>query len=295
VINEVLRYIGVFLRYVTLKDFRVFLLLETLARTLKNALRSKLRETQKCVRVIVSVPYRQAIIDFFNLVFGHPKHMNSAQWWHSVVTELQRKFHVDSFLPGPLELEREKSQSERGEGKRRERGRSDGEERGGGGGGGGGERRDEEKLHFSNLLKLFDEEMWCGGNDVIPGRLFLFQRLSSLMSLTFLPTTHQKIRSKSYLKSFRPFELWDLVDLQMRIKHTNMVSRMEGNFYHWKSLEALRNQRLLESVQFLDMAIQKYEFCLLSDPTNPQVFFPYLIIEGKYVASFGIVMTECLL
>lgn len=265
VINELHRYIGVFLRYVTLKDFRVFLLLETLARTLKNALRSKLRETQKCVRVIVSVPYRQAIIDFFNLVFGHPKHMSSAQWWRSVVAEIHRKFHVDSFLPSPLELERERSQTERGEGRRRERGKSE-EERGG-------ERREEEeKLHFSNLLQLLDEEMWCGGNDVIPGRLFLFQRISSLMSLTFLPTTHQKVRSKSYLKSFRPFELWDLVDFQMRIKHTNMVSRMEGNFYHWKSLEALRNQRLLESVQFLDMAIQKYELCLLSDPTNPQVF-----------------------
>ena len=257
------RYIGVFLRYVTTKDFRVFLLLECLARTLKNALRSKLRDTQRSVRVIVSVPYRQAIVDFLNLVFGDPKRMNSHNWWCAVVTDLQRKFNVDSFLKGPLETERDRKEAER------ERRRGGERERGGREG----ERRDDsdERLHYTNLLKLLDEEIWYGGNDVISGRLFLFKRISSLLSLTFLPTTLQKLRSKSHFNSIRTFELWDLTDVTVRIKHTNMVSRMEGNFYHWKSLEALRSHRVTESLEFLEMAIQKYEICLLSDPTNPQV------------------------
>ena len=46
------------------------LLIEALARDLKNRLRIRLQETMKALRVPLEVPYRQLVVDFFNLTFS---------------------------------------------------------------------------------------------------------------------------------------------------------------------------------------------------------------------------------
>jgi hypothetical protein len=228
------------------------MLLEALARTLKNILRRKLREKQRELRVCVWVPYRQLIVTFLNQIFSNVIDADLRDWWIDIDKNIQRMFHVDAS--NIFEMPQA------------------------------GEATKNEEQHAGSLnegwrqLRFLLAEVVMDGGMEMPGRVLLFQRFSKLMSLSYLPTAHQKIREGKYWDARHPFESLDLLEPQMQIKHTNLVSRTTGNFYHWKALESLKKSSGMEALEFLQMAICQFEECLHCDPTNPQVLFIYLFI-----------------
>tara|TARA_R110002050_G_scaffold24056_1_gene64036 strand:- start:3630 stop:5000 length:1371 start_codon:yes stop_codon:yes gene_type:complete len=256
-----MRYVGVLLRRVDNRQLAAILLIEALARALKNDLLQKLREKQRDLKVTVSAPYRQLIIDFLNLVFGDPVFQGSKKWWEQIATkELPQKFYVESFtLPGVKEevahkfytipittspdlIPQDTSSLD--------------------------------PLDWRRLLLLMNEYI-VNGSTVVTGRYILFVRLAKMMALDFMQTTYQKVRGSKYWHSEAPFEMLDLIEQCMKVKHTNMVTTATGNFYHSKALEAIKYASVEEAMAFIDVANNKFEEALLSDPTNPQVLLAY--------------------
>ena len=137
-------------------------MIEALARSFKNDLKYRLREKQRAFKVSVSMPYRILIIEYLNQIFGNPSE-NGMGVWEGIVSLMVQKFHIGSFIIG------NKNQGEEGE-KRK-------------------------KTDWWWLKKLLDEEIRVEGEEGegLSGRWFLFLRLSKLMSLTFRPTTYQKV------------------------------------------------------------------------------------------------------
>merc|ERR1719333_1862230 len=69
-----MRYAGVLINCISSDENfhvgRLLLLVEVVARIIKNGIRAELRELVKSLRLPMEAPYRKAIIDHLNLVFG---------------------------------------------------------------------------------------------------------------------------------------------------------------------------------------------------------------------------------
>jgi len=68
------------------QEFRKLMLLEIVARCIKNNLRWKLREKMKQIALPLEEPYRRLVIDYLNLVFGNTK--NSDEYWDKWVKKM---------------------------------------------------------------------------------------------------------------------------------------------------------------------------------------------------------------
>eukprot|EP00029_Vermamoeba_vermiformis_P008493 TRINITY_DN3992_c0_g1_i1.p1 TRINITY_DN3992_c0_g1~~TRINITY_DN3992_c0_g1_i1.p1 ORF type:complete len:924 (-),score=198.60 TRINITY_DN3992_c0_g1_i1:32-2803(-) len=73
------RHIGLLRKNTQDPEFKRIMLIEMVARVIKNNLRFKLREKMKVLRLPLEEPYRRLVIDYFNLVFGNTK--NSDSYW----------------------------------------------------------------------------------------------------------------------------------------------------------------------------------------------------------------------
>lgn len=73
---------------------RALLLVEAIARVIKNKLRGLLRRKMKHVRQPLEAPYRQLVVRFLNLVFG--KSRESVEFWDTILKkQLKSKFNID--------------------------------------------------------------------------------------------------------------------------------------------------------------------------------------------------------
>jgi hypothetical protein len=54
-------------------EFKQIILMEIVARCIKNNLRWKFREKMKAIKLPMEEPYRLVVITYFNLVFGNHK------------------------------------------------------------------------------------------------------------------------------------------------------------------------------------------------------------------------------
>jgi hypothetical protein len=73
------RHFGKLRKHIKEPEFRSAILLEIVARCIKNNLRWKLREKMKQIALPLEEPYRRLVIDYLNLVFGNTK--NSDEYW----------------------------------------------------------------------------------------------------------------------------------------------------------------------------------------------------------------------
>lgn len=93
-----MRHIGYILKHIRSESefacVRALLLVEAIARVIKNKLRGLLRRKMKNVRQPLEAPYRQLVVRFLNLVFG--KSRESVEFWKIVIKkQLASKFNID--------------------------------------------------------------------------------------------------------------------------------------------------------------------------------------------------------
>jgi tetratricopeptide (TPR) repeat protein len=92
---------------------------------------------------------------------------------------------------------------------------------------------------------------------------FLFDRVRKMMNMRF----------SSRLFNFnlqQPFDDTDLESIGERVKHMNIVAHAEGFFYHMKGLTN-RVEDPLNAQRFYEIAIEKFEEALDSNPNNKEI------------------------
>ena len=85
------RYLGRVRSHCLTEAARNVLLVEIVARVVKNILRERLRVLSRTLRVPGEMPYRKAIVGLLNMVLGHPPAQSQA-FWRELLVEIQVQF-----------------------------------------------------------------------------------------------------------------------------------------------------------------------------------------------------------
>jgi hypothetical protein len=97
------------------------------------------------------------------------------------------------------------------------------------------------------------------------GRSFLFSLICKFLGLVFTPSTHEAcMKNPDIFEYQRPFDETDLVDIQERIKHMNIVIHGEGFVLKMKALRKTKD----EARRLYLLAIESFKKALESDPNN---------------------------
>jgi Translation initiation factor eIF3 subunit 135 len=263
-----MRYIGVLLRYVPSTDAKMLLLMEAIARTLKNEMRLRLRQQMSELKVPLQAPYRRLVVSFSNMVFGDNPELGSAQFWRDVVSpSLAKYFYV---LPSAVATWIRAQQ--RGSGKR-ERDRV----------GGAGAVPTLTSTN-SGIVSLVASTSTNAATDADAGtlrtilgarippyrmRYLLFKRYAHLSGLKW----HANATRTVHTASDEPFDPTDLEMTLVTVKHTNVVENAAGNFFLGRAVLARLNpNKTKEDVRArLAKAAHKFELALSTNPTNREL------------------------
>ena len=248
------------------------LLVEAVARVIKNQMNAKMREIGREVREPVEVIYRERSVSLLNLVFGESE--ASRRWWVGVLTEdLLDHFSVGRYIVVSSDKNGEEYSSIRnkfwdwgegwGEG---------GVEEGGGGGGEGDKFFDWEGEGGGEGGRGGREEgrERGGGRRKGWGRYALFERVVGLCGLRVTEDTWRKMRDGGLIHVPEPLDLLDVVELGDRVKHMEIVSRTKGVFFQ---LRAAKEADVGVAVSLLTQSVGHFNGALLSMPTNREVLF----------------------
>jgi len=249
-----LRFLGFVLDHVIDHDVSLIILVEALSRALKNELRRELRLKMREIKVPMMAPYRQLVIDFMNRIFGNA---DSVFWDETLLPHLQDRFYMSRFSPstkGTQTLVSEITSSPTFLADSRS-------------------RPYEKPSKSTNnlnappgslrgiLFERFSERGTLAG-------YVIFLRLCKFMRLEFTSTTVGKVKSGRELESPAPFDLMDLMDMEVRVKHTPLVTNAEGLWFSMKAAEALESRGKMEAITLYHRAVSKFEQALNSDPNN---------------------------
>jgi hypothetical protein len=85
------RYLGLIRRHIEEQEFRLIILIEILARVIKNNLRLKLRLKMQSLKRPLEEPYRRLVIKYLNLIFGDSA-ASEAYWNDHLKLDMKRNF-----------------------------------------------------------------------------------------------------------------------------------------------------------------------------------------------------------
>mmetsp|Transcript_17467 Transcript_17467/g.52245 ORF Transcript_17467/g.52245 Transcript_17467/m.52245 type:complete len:1232 (+) Transcript_17467:129-3824(+) len=248
------------------EDCYILVLVEAIARVLKNLLRAELRELMLSLKVPLLAPYRQLVVSFFNRVFGdHPTFASATFWREVVATELREKFSFAPrssvfYTPNEEDLQEESAVS--GALAHRQLAAIS--------------RRRSRRLSASRVHETdaeMDERLRSillisFRRQTLSVRFLLFRRLHELCGLQFTPTMVEKISTGHYYNAQTPFDILDLEEIGVLVKHTPIVTNAEGTFYHMKAMAAFKASSRKEARGLLEKAKEKFQEALMSNPDN---------------------------
>jgi hypothetical protein len=292
-----LRYMGFVLHRLEVGQFSeaavdcyLLVLVEAIARVLKNLLRAELRTLMFSLKVPLVAPYRQLVVSYLNRVFGdHPSFESAAFWSDVVAKELRDKF---SFAPLSSVFFSHDATFAAGGGEEATVGvgvgvTSDATAAVGGLGAppvvrATSQRRRSLRLPSGGVGMESAAQMDARLRSVLalafrgqaPSvRFLLFRRLRDLCGLHFTKTMEEKIHSGRYYNAQTPFDILDLVEIVVLVKHTPIVTNAEGTFYHMKAMAAFK-ARFVWGTRVCLCGLSSSS-CLLfsSSPPSPSSFF----------------------
>lgn len=229
------RHIGLLRRFTEDPEFKRIMLIEMLARVIKNNLRFKLREKMKVLRLPLEEPYRSVnfnyewprinnlyrrlVIDYFNLVFGNNK--NSDSYWNDFLKK-------DLLINFPSSLHTAEAKKDHNLKPR--------------------------VLELKKVSDMIDQTfIHC-----------LFEKVRKMMALAFTNRQYN-------FNLEQPFDDTDLDGIGERVKHMNIMAHAQGFFYHMKGL-INRVDDPLNAQKFYETAIGKFEEALDANPNNKEVW-----------------------
>lgn len=229
------RHIGLLRKNTQDPEFKRIMLIEMVARVIKNNLRFKLREKMKVLRLPLEEPYRyvnityyffhtnalyrRLVIDYFNLVFGNTK--NSDSYWDDFLKK-------DLLINFPASLHTAEATKD---------------------------HNLKPRIAEMKVTNVIDQKfMNC-----------LFEKVRKMMALGFTNRQYN-------FNLEQPFDDTDLDAIGERVKHMNIMAHAQGFFYHMKGL-INRVDDPLNAQKFYETAIGKFEEALDANPNNKEV--PY--------------------
>lgn len=86
------RYLGLARSRCTHEVAKMVLLSEMVCRVVKNLLRERLRERMRALRTMAEEPYKEVILELFNLLLGDPTVAAERWWTYDIKTEISKRF-----------------------------------------------------------------------------------------------------------------------------------------------------------------------------------------------------------
>jgi len=248
-IGEAMHRLGVNMRYLwhVLNNVRdttskKMIYLEMVSRLLKVNIRKRLRALSEQLQQPLEVPYRQVVLDYFNLVFGYSA-ASCEYWKSSICVQLMEKFGFTEFVP----LYSQRSSSG-------------------------------DKQHPGVWLREFCVGDLKAGRVYVSGTLCILRRLNSMTGIDFSPLLINRMSGRASQCMFqkKPFDMMDILNLRERIKHSNIVARAQAACFSEKANEILRaahgslDDDCADAIEFLEMAVLNYKQALESNPNNKE-------------------------
>jgi len=213
-----LRYLGLVRSHVRDVALRDRMMVEMVARVIKEQLRVKMREALADTVLPLEDPRRQAVVKHMNLVFGDSA--VSRQFWSSTL----KKRLIEKY---------------------------------------------EGALSADEATDEYD--MRSAMQHLMPA---LFKRLVAVAGLRFTDVAHETFsKSPEVFDSFAPFDVTDVSELSLQVKHINIVERALGYILKSKARQQRKNSP--ERTRLLKQAMSKFEAALESDPDNINVLRNY--------------------
>ncbi|KYQ93681.1 Rab GTPase domain-containing protein [Tieghemostelium lacteum] len=285
-----MRWIGHMMVIMDDRDSCFVLLIEAIARVLKNDLRKRLRESMKKYNQPMSAPYIDVTTKFLNMVFGSctlPDYNSEEFWEQTVKNELASKFYIFQ-IPSVLT---QKS------------GSTDNVNR----------NRNSTNVTLNNnfpnnnnnylnsnnnntttttttttsssnttnnsnssnssqvwkLQDILNEKLEGPRYPAVLGRHLLFTRFRDMTHLKFRKKTIEKVsdHNSNYWNPYQPFDTSDLKKIGVRVKHTDLVTNAEGTFFYAK---AMTERSISTAIHLLHKARKRFELALISNPNNKE-------------------------
>eukprot|EP01102_Stenamoeba_stenopodia_P015947 TRINITY_DN550_c0_g3_i1.p1 TRINITY_DN550_c0_g3~~TRINITY_DN550_c0_g3_i1.p1 ORF type:complete len:579 (+),score=100.97 TRINITY_DN550_c0_g3_i1:43-1779(+) len=258
-----LRMIGYVLEHLEDPDSIMILLVEAIARVIKNDINHRLRTKMQQFAVPVTVPYRQLIVDTMNMVFCDNRKAESDDYWiRTIEADLVTRFHLSTSFtmdirkPVPLLSSEIRSPPSSGS-----------------------------SLITSRLRNILTREI---SDTNISGRYLLFHRFCRISNFSFRSSTFAKVAGSPNLE----FDIMDLKKIKVRLKNAPLITNAEGTFLYSKAFQ----ERTTEGILDLFMqAREKFELALRSNPTDKTTLklaaitslkiLEFTVSKGKNIAN----------
>jgi Translation initiation factor eIF3 subunit 135 len=116
-------------------------------------------------------------------------------------------------------------------------------------------------------------------------RRHLLVRWAQLSSLSLTSNAITKVGSDDFDR-LRPFDILDLANIGLRVKHANFVTCAQGNFYYAKAQQVLVDGTIDEALSLLHLARERFESALVSEPNNVDTLY-FLARTRAQMLEFG--------
>eukprot|EP01133_Synstelium_polycarpum_P016333 gene16333-19429_t len=302
-----MRWLGHMLIAVDDREAGFVLLIEAIARVVKNDLRKRLRETMKSFKQPLSAPYIQLTTNFLNMVFGESTApgFSTDEFWDTLMeSELRSKFYIN-LIPQVVVNTRgstdnlahssnsvnSKNTSYVGNVETFTYNHVNGAK--------------VERINMPSGFKLRDilEDRLVSlstGSSVL-GRHLIFTRFRDMTQLKFRKKTIEKVADTTLLlwNPYKPFNNSDLKKIGVKVKHTDLVTNAEGTFFYAK---AMAESSTSTALHLLHKARKHFELALISNPNNKETLqlcaqtwckiLEYSASEGKNMSNVGFSMND---
>lgn len=242
--------------------YRRFILVEIIARVIKNNLRWILRQRHQEIKLPLEEPYLRIVIDYLNHVFGNT--MQSEDYWlnclkNDIINNFEDALTDDEMLVNcNLKNKLDYNQDSNFD------------------------RKHEPNLNRTNsnfVPKLRENKnisYYKKKNETNsePSKItkldvnflnMIFNRVKSMMGLQY---SHDRNYSWDMEE---PFNDTDLKSVGFRVKHMNIISQVQGFFWQINGLMARSSMTTGLAIEYYKSAIDKYEEALDLSPENKDV------------------------
>ena len=275
-----IRYLGHVISALVERDPNTsrYLLLEAIARVIKNGLRRRLRRKLASLQMPLQAPYHQVIINYLNNIFGDSvasaerTASEKSEWnnstqsaWTGIIHWINTSFYLpcslvikclthDSITPsssnGPSDL-----------------------------------------YSLAKLLRgLLDQNFSKQNSPNTGARYILFLRIQELTCVHFRPSVLTRLRnSRDIFNNLNPFSEMDLISQGLRIKHTTPMAFCDALYCLNQSRSGRTDE--ITSIELLEHARTQLSRALSASPRNP-IFLhfsaqvSYFILE--YTKGFSV-------
>eukprot|EP01091_Cochliopodium_minus_P016198 TRINITY_DN5993_c0_g1_i1.p1 TRINITY_DN5993_c0_g1~~TRINITY_DN5993_c0_g1_i1.p1 ORF type:complete len:1174 (+),score=399.27 TRINITY_DN5993_c0_g1_i1:76-3597(+) len=246
-----MRYMGLIIKKMGRHKYKDAILVNMIARIIKNQIRALLRKEMYKEKLAIDEPYRIAVMDFLNLIFGNTE--ESVKFWSEViVSQLKEKFNLypESWNDFPKNLRAYVFGNEE-------------------------DKQEKEMVTNSiNSLKLSTINTNNPPKEVeaFDRRYYLFKEVQKMVGIKFAPSVYTLLKNHPTIYEQKEiFSDTDVLGLGIKMKNLDIISNAKGYVYQIKGQEKETSGFYPSAKSLYEQAKDSYEQALNSNPTDPRL------------------------